>query len=73
MKLTIQTCGGQAIELTGAEARDVFEQLRALLGEAAPFTMPAPWWQPYPLAPYWVAPITVGDVIPDPYTITCVQ
>lgn len=51
MKLTIQTCGGQAIELTGAEARDVFKQLRALLEQpsAAPvYVPPEPYvpWQP---------------------------
>jgi hypothetical protein len=81
MKITLKNCGGQTIELTAAEARDVLDQLRALLDSQKVQDAPLPVWGTRPLLePLWIAPVYpavppvyVGDIVPNPYTITSIS
>ncbi|HCZ47996.1 MAG TPA: hypothetical protein DCZ11_03205 [Gammaproteobacteria bacterium] len=79
--MVFDTADGQRIEMTGAAARDLFEQMRALFdppkGSGLPY-IPPPVYVPPPIyvapapcVPGWWQPFGVGDVIPNPFTITC--
>lgn len=63
--------GEKSIDLTEAEARELYQELKRLFGDDPPYTVPSPLNPIFPNTPWWQGPLSTGTPQPEmPYTVS---